>query len=113
MTRERTNCYEGMYIINSSLTDDARHKVIEKITASIEEKQGKIHKMFDQGRRRLAYEINKKREGHYIVLYFSVPTHHIPKLWRECRLNEDILRFMTLQASAVPDKIQFPLLPES
>ncbi len=101
-----------MYIFNTGLTDDAREKLLDKVTTSIGEKGGEVHKIFDQGRKKLAYPIKKKREGHYYVLYFSVPTDVMEKLWREYRLNEDILRFMTLQTVQVPEKIAFQPLPE-
>ena len=112
MTKKRSHLYEGMYIFNTGLTDDARQKLLDKVTTSIADKGGEVHKIFDQGRKKLAYPISKKREGHYFVLYFSVPTEIIDKLWREYRLNEDILRFMTLHVEQVPDKIEFQPLPE-
>ncbi len=112
MTKEHSHLYEGMYILNTALTDDAREKLIDKMTANITQKGGKLHKIFDQGRKKLAYEINKKREGHYLLFYFSVPTNVMDKLWREYRLTEDILRFMTTRVHAVPEKIAFQPLPE-
>lgn len=112
MTKKRSHLYEGMYIFNTGLTDDARQKLLDKVTNSIADKGGEVHKIFDQGRKKLASSINKKREGHYFVLYFSAPTENIDKLWREYRLNEDILRFMTLQVEQVPEKIEFQPLPE-
>jgi small subunit ribosomal protein S6 len=96
-----------MYILNASLTDDARQKALAKITAGIESRGGQIHKMFDQGRRRLAYDIAKKREGHYILLYFTATTPSITEMWGEYHLNEDLLRYLTLRVETVPEKIEF------
>lgn len=112
MKKTLKHLYEGMYIFNTALTDDARQKLLDKITSSIAGKGGEVHKVFDQGRKKLASPINKKREGHYFLLYFSLPTEAMEKLWREYRLNEDILRFMTLQAERIPEKIEFQPLPE-
>jgi small subunit ribosomal protein S6 len=112
MAKQRTHLYEGMYILSAALSDEARQKLIDKMTAAIQEKGGTLHKIFDQGRKKLAYEINKKREGHYFLLYFSVATDAMEKLWRDYRLNEDILRFMTTRAPVVPEKIEFQPLPE-
>ena len=112
MKKQSKHLYEGMYIFNTALTDDARKKLLDKVKSNIVDKGGEIHKVFDQGRKRLASEINKKREGHYFLLYFSVPTDVMEKMWREYRLNEDILRFMTLQVANVPEKIEFQPLPE-
>lgn len=112
MKKQSKHLYEGMYIFNTALTDEARQKLLDKVKAGITDKGGEIHKVFDQGRKRLASEINKKREGHYFLLYFTVPTEVMEKIWREYRLNEDILRFMTLQVANVPEKIEFQPLPE-
>ena len=112
MAKNRNHLYEGMYILSTALTEDACQKLIDKMTNNITEKGGEMHKIFDQGRKKLAYPINKKREGHYFLFYFSVPTDVLDKLWREYRLTEDILRFMTTRASIVPEKIEFQPLPE-
>ncbi len=112
MTKKQNHLYEGMNIFNTGLTDDARQKLLDKVTNRIADNGGEVVKLFDQGRKKLAYPINKKREGHYYVLYFSVPTENMEKLWREYRLNEDIIRFMTLHIEQVPEKIEFQPLPE-
>lgn len=113
MSTQKENLYEGMYILSATLSDDARQKALEKITSGISGRGGEIHKLFDQGRKKLAYEINGKREGYYFLLYFSVPANHMSEMWREYHLNEDLLRFITLRTPSVPEKIEFkPLLQE-
>lgn len=112
MKKENKQLYEGMYILSATLSDDARQKALDKITSGITEKGGEVHKFFDQGRRKMSYEINKKREGHYFVLYFTAPSKIVNDLWREYHLNEDLIRFMTLRVETVPEKIEFQPLPE-
>lgn len=112
MARQKNQLYEGMYIFNTTLSNEAREKLLNKVTESIVSKGGEVHKIFDQGRKKLAYEIAKKREGHYFLLFFSVPTNAIKDLWREYRLNEDIIRFITLCTDNVPEKIEFQPLPK-
>ncbi len=112
MGKEQSHLYEGMYIFNTALSDEARQKLLDKVTSNIVDKGGQVHKIFDQGRKKLAYPINKKREGHYFLLYFSAPTKVMERLWREYRLSEDILRFMNLRVADVPTKIEFQPLPE-
>jgi len=112
MTKQKNHLYEGMFILSTALIDDATQKLIDKMTKSITDKGGEMHKIFDQGRRKLAYDINKRREGHYFLLYFSLPTEAMEKLWREYRLTEDILRYMTTRAPKVPEKIEFQPLPQ-
>lgn len=114
MSHKNKNLYEGMYIISATLSDDARHKALDRIQKGITEREGEILKIHDQGRRRLAYEIEGHREGHYFVVYFSVKPDAIAELWQEYHLNEDLVRFITLSADKVMEKIEFkPLLEES
>ncbi|MBI3236632.1 MAG: 30S ribosomal protein S6 [Chlamydiales bacterium] len=113
MAKQKSHLYEGMYILSATLSDDARQKALDKITSGIEGRAGQIHKTFDQGRRKLAYEIDGRREGYYYLLYFSVPTSGMSEMWKEYHLNEDLLRFMTLRAEKVPEKIEFkPVIQE-
>jgi len=113
MSKVRTGLYEGMYILSATLSDDARGKALEKIMSGITQRGGVVEKVFDQGRRKLAYEVNGKRDGHYYVLYFSISTKLMSELWRDYHLNEDLLRFITLTAEQVPEKIEFkPLIQE-
>lgn len=110
MSKQRKNLYEGMYILSATLSDEARQKALEKITMGITSRGGEIHKVFDQGRKKLAYEINGKREGHYFLLYFSTLTNNLTEMCREYHLNEDLVRFLTLRTSEVPEKIEFKQL---
>ncbi len=110
--KERKQLYEGMYILNAALSEDARQKCLERITSGISEKGGEIHKVHDQGRKKLAYEIRGLREGHYFLLYFTAPSTVFSELWREYHLNEDLLRFLTLRAEEIKETIEFKKLPE-
>ncbi len=112
MTQKNKNLYEGMYIISATLSDDARHKALDRIQKGITERGGEIRKIHDQGRRRLAYEIEGHREGHYFVIYFTVQPEAINELWQEYHLNEDLVRFITLRTDKVMEKIEFKTLLE-
>jgi small subunit ribosomal protein S6 len=112
MKKQKKQLYEGMYILSSTLSDEAQKRALNKITTGITERGGEVHKIFDQGRKKMAYEINKKREGHYFILYFTVPCMAVNEVWREYHLNEDLLRFITLKVDQVPEKIEFQPLPE-
>lgn len=111
--KEHNQLYEGMYILNATLSEDARKKALERITSGIETRGGEIQKVHEQGRKKLAYEIRGAREGHYYLLYFSAPSSALAELWREYHLNEDLLRFLTLKTDEVKETIEFPKLPES
>ena len=62
--------------------------------------------------RRLAYQIENQREGHYFVVYFNLIPSAIEELWQEYHLNEDLIRFVTLRTDKVLEKIEFKVLEE-
>lgn len=113
MRKERQALYEGMYILSATLSDDSRKKAFEKITNGISEKGGNIEKVHELGRKKLAYEIDTKREGYYYVVYFQAPTSSINELWKEYHLHEDLIRFMTLRAEKVLDTLEFKPLKQA
>jgi len=112
MKELKQNLYEGMYVIRATLSEDARAKALEKIQNGITQHGGEILKVHDQGRRRLAYEINGHREGYYYLLYFKVKPAAISELWQEYHLNEDLVRFITLTTDKVLEKIEFKALEQ-
>ncbi|MBS4168338.1 30S ribosomal protein S6 [Parachlamydia sp. AcF125] len=113
MSEKKQHLYEGMYVISATLSDEARKKALEKIQNGITEHGGEILKVHDQGRRRLAYQINGHREGYYYLLYFHVNPAAISELWHDYHLNEDLIRFITLRTDKVMEKIEFKSLVEA
>jgi small subunit ribosomal protein S6 len=112
MKEQRQNLYEGMYVISATLSDDARTKALDKILNGIKQRSGEIIKIHDQGRRRLAYEIEGHREGYYYIMYFNLKSSGIAELWQEYHLHEDLIRFITLRADKVMERIEFKSLEE-
>ena len=112
MKEHKPNLYEGMYVISATLSDDARNKAFEKIKKGITDRGGEVLKIHDQGRRRLAYDIDKHREGYYYLIYFNVVPSAITELWQEYHLHEDLIRFITLRTDAVLEKIEFKTIEE-
>ncbi len=113
LRRQRNALYEGMYIISATLSDESRKKAFERITDGISSNGGKVVKAHEQGRRRLAYEIDGKREGYYYLVYFEAPTQAIAELWKDYPLHEDLIRFMTMRAEKVLESLEFqPLNPQ-
>tara|TARA_B100000674_G_C37415310_1_gene722529 strand:- start:43 stop:384 length:342 start_codon:yes stop_codon:yes gene_type:complete len=112
MKKQNKNLYEGMYIFNPSLSEDAIKKALHRISSSIEGFGGEIHKVHDQGRKKLAYQIGGHKQGQYFLLYFSVIPSAILDLWKEYQLNEDLIRFMTMRTDKVQETIEFKPLIE-
>lgn len=113
MSHNKQNLYEGMYVISATLSEDARNKAVDKIQTGITKRGGEILKLHDQGRRKLAYQIDNHREGYYYLIYFQVQPSAISELWQEYHLHEDLIRFITLRTEQVMEKIEFkPLVEE-
>ncbi len=113
MKKDHKNLYEGMYILSATLSDDARSKALDRIQNGITSRGGAIEKIHTQGRKRLAYPIEGHREGYYYIIYFDVNPAAISELWQEYHLNEDLVRFITLRADKVMEKIEFKTLEEA
>ena len=64
------NTYELTYIVNSVISDEQVKDLISRITADISEAGGEIIEVDEWGQRRLAYPIQKKRNGYYVNMYF-------------------------------------------
>src|ERR1700722_10344291 len=110
MDQNKQNLYEGMYVISATLSDDARNKALDRIQAGITSRGGEIVKIHAQGRKRLAYDIEGHREGYYYIIYFNIKPVAVAELWQEYHLNEDLIRFLTLRADKVLEKIEFKSL---
>ncbi len=105
--KKRMGLYEGMYILSATLSDESRKKAFDKITEGIVDQGGEIKKLHEQGRKKLAYEIDGKREGFYYVLFFTAPTTSLTHLWKDYQLHEDLIRFMTMRVENVQETLEF------
>jgi len=113
MRQPQENLYEGMYVIAANLSEDIKKHVIERIKASIEDNGGEIVKEHEIGRKRLAYEIEKHKEGYYLLLYFKALPGVITSLWKDYHLMGELLRFMTVRVDEVKEKLEYKPLPQS
>ena len=104
------NLYEGMFILSAQLSAEARGKALERITAQMTKENGEIHKVHEMGRKKLAYEIRRHREGYYFLIYFDLPSDAVIKLTQEYHLNEDLLRFMIVRTDEVKETLEFKSL---
>jgi small subunit ribosomal protein S6 len=91
------NTYESMIILNPDFTEEELQAENEKILSLIKSLGGEFLKTDDWGKRTLAYEIKKKREGYYLINYFRLDTKKITELENQYKLNENILRYNLLR----------------
>ena len=91
------NLYEFTYIITPVLSEEQIKDTVKRVNKLIESNGGKVIEVEEWGSRRLAYLINKKRNGYYVNLYFEAPGDSIPRLARSIEIDDNILRYLTLR----------------
>ena len=86
------------------LTPGQFETLLEKFIAVIQSFKGEIKKRENWGIRNLAYKINKNRKGHYMLLNIDGPPEAIQEYERLMRLDEDIIRFLTIKIKSIDEK---------
>ena len=94
---DQQSYYETMYILRPDIAEDEVNNHIDKYNKLLEEFGGSILDSQMRGKRRLAYQIAKHREGVYVQLSHQGDGQHIFKIEKAMRLNEDVIRYMTVK----------------
>ena len=90
------NKYESVIIINPNCTEEAVKALEDKFTGIINE-NGKVESVENNGKKRLAYEIKKNKEGIYMLINFEAKPDSIAELERNYRITDDILKFIVVR----------------
>ena len=90
--------YELIYIIDTAVEDSARKELIERVNNLIAANGGEVEKVDETwGKRRLAYAINYKTEGWYVLVTFKAPAELPRELERNLQINENVLRYLVVK----------------
>ena len=90
------NKYESVVIINPTVDEEGDKSLVAKFTDLINT-DGKVEKVDDLGKRKLAYEVKKQKEGYYQVFNFEANPELIKELERNYRITDEIIKFMTIK----------------
>lgn len=90
------NKYESVVIINPNVDDD-KLKELEKTFTDMINKDGKVEKVDNLGKKKLAYKVRKNEEGIYLVFYFEANPTLIAELERNYRITDDIIKFLDIR----------------
>jgi len=90
------NKYESVVIINPNVDEEAIKGLIKKFTDLINS-DGKLEKVDELGKKRLAYEVQKNKEGYYLVFYFEANPSLISELERNYRITDEVIKFMSVK----------------
>ena len=96
---QRRKVYETTFIVNATLDDAQIDQIVEKFREFVVKQSGEIKVLDKWGRKRLSYPIQKKNNGFYIVSEFVAPADAVGKLERYFTLDENVMRFLTIQLS--------------
>lgn len=89
--------YEVVVIVKSDLIEEDTIALIDRCQAIITDRKGVIAKVDKWGKRRLAYEINKQKDGYYFLIDFAGDGPIVAELERNLKIDDRILKFMTVK----------------
>ena len=92
--------YEHMLIARQDISAQQVDALATHLKTIVENEGGKVEKQEYWGLRSLAYRIKKNRKGHYVLLNLNAPANAIVELERQLKINEDVLRFMSVRVEA-------------
>ncbi len=93
--------YEHVFLARQDVTSQQVESMIDQYRGVIEQNGGKVEKTETWGVKSLAYRIKKNRKAHFTMFNLDAPPAAVSEMERQMRINEDILRFMTIRVDAL------------
>jgi small subunit ribosomal protein S6 len=95
--------YENVFIARQDLSPAQVDTLADTFAAIVTEKGGEVKKRESWGLRNLSFRIRKNRKGHYVMFNLDAPPAAIVEMERNMRLNEDVIRFLTVRVDALEE----------
>lgn len=92
--------YEIMAILDPEADEQTVAGVVDRITKILSEREGEVSNVDRWGRRKLAYEINRKSEGNYVLVVFKSEPEALAELDRVLNLADEVIRFKIIRKAA-------------
>ncbi len=90
------NKYESVVIINPNVEENSLKELIERFQTLINT-DGKVEQVNELGKKKLAYEIKKNKEGYYVVYDFEANPSLIAELERNYRITDEVIKFIVVK----------------
>ncbi|BAT72452.1 small subunit ribosomal protein S6 [Thermosulfidibacter takaii ABI70S6] len=90
-------CYESVVVFTPDLTEQEQEEQIKWVKELIAKNDGQLLKVDVWGKRKLAYEIEKKKEGYYVLFLFWGTPYTVEGMEKAYRINHNILRYLTVK----------------
>jgi small subunit ribosomal protein S6 len=104
------NCYETLFVVKPTLTEEEIAATITKVKDVLAKEGAELVATDDMGMRKLAYPVEKNDRGYYTVLFYKGAGTIISELERNLKINEDIIKFLTVKYSKNKEIAQFDKL---
>ena len=105
------NQYEVMYVIDPTLEDSARSELINRFSELVKKNGGEVDRVDEWGKRRLAYAIQYKTEGYYVLMYIKAPADLPREIERNMQISDSVLRYLTVRYEGELPAKREPLRP--
>lgn len=89
--------YEAVYVLRSDFDEEATKALVERFSNVVTEQGGEVVKVDEWGKRKLAYPIEKHREGYYVLMNFNAEADVPKELERMFKITDGVLRYMVVR----------------
>lgn len=100
----KVSAYECVFIFRSDISVQDVNKITDNLVTVLEELNAKVAVKEYWGIRNLAYQVDKNKKGHYMMLVFSANPGVILEFERNLRINEDIIKYLTVKLDSISEK---------
>src|SRR6204780_857201 len=87
--------YENLFIVKPDAAEEEIDHLIEQMSKNITATGGTVDKVDKWGKRRLAYRVEKQREGYYVLLTFTADSQAVREFERRMRVQDAVIKFLT------------------
>ena len=91
------NKYELLFIIDNSAADEAKEAIIAKMSQLVTDNGGSVEKVDKWGAKILAYPINFKEDGYYVLMNFECEPALVAEMERQLRINDQVMRHIVVK----------------
>ena len=95
--------YENVFIARQDISGAQVDTLADQFTQLIADNGGEVKKRENWGLRNLAYRMSKNRKGHYVLFNIDAPSPAVAELERTMRINEDVLRYLTIRVDELEE----------
>ncbi len=92
--------YEMLYILNAEATDEVKEAIINRFEAIVKDNGGEVEAIDKWGNKKLAYAIDYKTEGYYVLMTFACDPSLIKEIDRIAGINENVIRRLITKRNA-------------